>query len=203
MHALRSLFGPSRKEVWKQLADKLQGEYSHSFWKGDKIAVDVGQWTITLDTYTVSTGQSAIVYTRMRAPYVNPDQFRFTIHRAHLFSSLGRWLGMQDIPVHVQPFDKDFVIKSNDEEKIRLLLADPTIRELIAHQPRIRLAVKDDEGWFGADFPDGVDELYFEAAGVIKDPDLLYKLYELFAAVLDRLCRIGSAYEGHPGVDLK
>jgi len=28
--------------------------------------------------------------------------------------------------------------------------------------------VKDDEGWFGRSFPEGVDELYFQVPGVIN-----------------------------------
>ena len=62
--------------------------------------------------------------------------------------------------------------------------------------------VKDDEGWFGAKFPEGVDELYFAVAGVIADVTRLKLLYELFAETLDRLCAIGSAYERDPGVAL-
>jgi hypothetical protein len=69
-------------------------------------------------------------------------------------------------------------------------------------QPKIKLEVKDSEGWFGPRFPDDVDELHFQVVGVIKDVERLKALFELFAAVLDRLCRIGSAYKQEPGVDL-
>ncbi len=62
--------------------------------------------------------------------------------------------------------------------------------------------MKDDEGWFGAKFPEGVDELYFQTHGVIKDKELLKNLFDLFSAVLDELCRQGSAYEKGPGVQL-
>jgi hypothetical protein len=73
---------------------------------------------------------------------------------------------------------------------------------LMEAQPRIRVQVKDDEGWFGTRFPDGVDELYFVAVGVIKDLELLRGLFDLFAALLHQLCNIGSAYENDPGVTL-
>jgi hypothetical protein len=64
------------------------------------------------------------------------------------------------------------------------------------------MTVKDDEGWFGAAFPEGVDELYFSAHGVIKDVNQLRQLYLLFAEVLDQLCRMGSAYKKDPGIVL-
>ena len=55
-------------------------------------------------------------------------------------------------------------------------------------QPQIRLEVKDSEGWFGPKFPEDVDELHFQVVGVIKEVDRLKGLFDLFAAVLDRLC---------------
>jgi hypothetical protein len=50
--------------------------------------------------------------------------------------------------------------------------------------------------------PEGVDELHFQVVGVIKDVERLKALFDLFAAVLDRLCRIGSAQKQMPGVEL-
>ena len=73
---------------------------------------------------------------------------------------------------------------------------------MIQAQPTIRLDVKDSEGWFGPKFPEDVDELHFQAVGVIKDVERLKSLFDLFAAVLDRLCKIGSAYKREPGVTL-
>jgi hypothetical protein len=69
---------------------------------------------------------------------------------------------------------------------------------LISLQPEIHFTVKDDEGFSGPRFPEGVDELYFRVPGVIKDVARLKLLYELFGETLDQLCRIGSAYEKAP-----
>jgi hypothetical protein len=85
---------------------------------------------------------------------------------------------------------------------VRALFSNPKIRELIARQPAIHLEVKDDEGWFGPNFPDGVDELAFVVVGVIKDIERLKLLYELFAETLEQLCKIGAAYEHAPDVAL-
>jgi hypothetical protein len=79
---------------------------------------------------------------------------------------------------------------------------NPRIRQLLPQQPRIHLSVRDDEGWFKAKFPEGVDELYFRDIGTIEDIERLKALYELFAEVLEHLCKIGSAIEHDPGVAL-
>ena len=203
MGLMRRVFGPSRKEIWNQLSAEIGAQYKEGgFWKGDKVEGTHGQWTVTLDTYTVSNGKTTIVFTRMRAPYVNPGGFRFTVYRKTIFSAVGKWLGMQDIEVQDEPFDRDFIVKGTDEDKVRALFSNPRIRELIAAQKHIHFEVKDDEGWFGATFPEGVDELVFVVVGVIKDVERLKLLYELFAETLEQLCRIGAAYEQPPGVVL-
>jgi hypothetical protein len=196
-------FGPSKDEVWRQLSQEIGAEFvKGGFWKGNKVRMHVEPWTITLDTYTESSGESAVTYTRVRAPYINPDAFRFTIYRKGVFSELGKLLGMQDIEVGDPEFDEAFIIKGTDEFKVMSLFADAKIRQMIVAQPKIWLEVKDSEGWFGPTFPDDVDELRFRVIGVIKDVDRLKALFDLFAAVLDRLCRTGSAYKKDPGVEL-
>ena len=203
MGALRQLFGPSRESIWRQLSERIGGRYiESSFWKNPRVEASHREWLITLDTYAVHTGKVTIVYTRMRAPYVNPDGFRFTIYRRGLFSGLATWFGMQDLEVGVEPFDHDFVIKGTDEARLRQLFSNARIRELLSLQPEIHFTVKDDEGWFGTTFPEGVDELYFQVSGVIKDVDRLKLLYDLFAETLDELCRMGSAYESAADVTL-
>jgi hypothetical protein len=169
----RKLFGPSQNEIWQHVAAGVGGQFDPAgFWKGGgKISVEVGEWTLTLDTYTVSTGKSSVTFTRMRAPYVNADGFRFVVHRVGWFTPVQKLFGMQDIEIGQAPFDDHFVVKHH-------------------------------EGWFGAKFPDGVDELYFQCIGVIRDIELLHNLFDLFAYTLDRLCQMGSAYEDDPGVKL-
>ena len=119
-----------------------------------------------------------------------------------LFSGLGRHLGMQDVEVGFPDFDRDFVIKGNNETLLRWLFADERVRTLLAEQPEVRFEVVDDEGWFGERFPEGVDELRFQVRGVIKDVRCLKQLFELFSATLERLCALGSAYRAGPGVEL-
>ena len=124
MRSLRRLFGPSREEIWRQLSAEIDGRYLPAgFLKRDKVEATHGEWTVTLDTYVVSSGKSHVTYTRMRAPYVNPGAFRFTIYRKNMFSEIGKWFGMQDIQVDDEPFDTDFIIKATDEARVRQLLS--------------------------------------------------------------------------------
>jgi hypothetical protein len=204
MKSLRKLFGPSKEEVWSQLSKEIGADYQEGgFFKKGSVLVTHRQWQIMLDTYTVSTGKSTIIYTRMRTPYVNNDGFRFRIYRKSIFSGLGKWLGMQDIEIGDPYFDEEFIIQGKPVEMVMTLFANMNIRQLIQKQPDIHFEVKDDEGIFGKTFPAGVDELYFQTIGVIKDKQRLKDLFDLFSSVLEELCRLGSAYENEPGVTLK
>ena len=208
MGILRTLFGPNREEIWRQLASSIDAKFvDGGSWRGDKIVAHTGEWTVTLDEFTRTdeTDEDTSSWktcTRMRAPFVNADGLRFEVCRTGLFTGLGKLLGMQDVEIGSEPFDSDFVIKGNDERAIRALLDCDRIRDLLKAQPSAHFSVKDDEGWFGAAFPEGVDELYFEAPGSVTDPRILHGLFDLFAETLQRLCAIGSAYEEDPGVVL-
>ncbi|APW59150.1 DUF3137 domain-containing protein [Paludisphaera borealis] len=197
-------FGPSQDEVWGRLSEEIGAQFMPGgFWKRAKVQKRVDQWTILLDTFTRQHGQHHhVVYTRLRAPFVNPDGFRFTVYRAGFLSGLGKYLGMQDVEIGDPEFDDAFVVKGNDESRLVDLFADPKLRELLASLPRMRVEVKDSEGWFGPSFPPDADELYFTTRGVLKDLDQLKGCFAVFSALLHRLCVIGAAHKYDPGVRL-
>jgi hypothetical protein len=192
-------FGPSKAEVWQVLAREIGARYENrGFWRGDRVVADVGCWQVVLDTVHVDK----ITYTRIRAPYVNADDFRFCIFRKHLFSGIAQMLGFQDISVGHREFDEQFIIRGNHESKLRRLFDNARLRELIQAQPQIRFEVRDDEGFFIKKYPQGVDQLRFFVPRVIKDINHLKLLYDLFAETLQVLCEMGSAYERDPEVEI-
>lgn len=193
---LRDIFGPSKEEIWQQLAAQVGGQFVEGGWFGtDYVQARVGDWILTLDTYTVSSGKSSTTYTRFRTPFVNRDGFYFRINRAGFFTPLGKLFGMQDLEVGDPFFDEQFVLQSNDPLKLGGLLANTRIRSLLHVQPQISFQVQDDQGWFGPQYPEGVDELYFQVHGVMTNLEHLHALYELFAEVLNQLCHLDSAYK--------
>ncbi|MFP5284268.1 MAG: DUF3137 domain-containing protein [Thermoanaerobaculia bacterium] len=204
MGFLRKVFGPSREEVWRQLCQEIGADFVEGgFWKGDKVQARVEDWIVTLDTYTVHAGKAHVEFTRLRAPFVSRDGFRFVVYRRSFFSDLGKKLGMQDIEAgHSLHFDEDFILQGNDESKVRALFANPEIRRLLGEQPEIRLEIKDRDRSFRNILPENVDELHVQIHGFIKDVGRLKRLFDLFAEVLDELSRMGSASEADPGVRL-
>ncbi|MDP6360337.1 MAG: DUF3137 domain-containing protein, partial [Planctomycetota bacterium] len=120
MGLLRDIFGTSKAAIWKDVADEAKGHFvDGGFFGKSKVVFTHGQWSITLDTYTADSA----MFTRMRAPYVNQDGFRFDIFFEDFISGIGKRLGAQDIQSGDADFDDRFVIRGNDEEKAREFLA--------------------------------------------------------------------------------
>ncbi len=220
MGVLRKIFGPSRDEIWQQFSKEVGAKFVESgFLQHSRVEAKVNHWTLVLDLYSPD---GKIWYTRMRAPYINKDGFRFAIYEAGFFSKLGKVFGVQDIEVGsphlddlkpmfgtqsylsgkdiaIDPeFDKNYIIQGNYEEKVKDLFRNLRIRQLIQENPNIHFEVVDDEGFFAKSFPEGVDQIKFQVLGEIKDLERLKSIYYLFAETLNHLCHIGSAYEDDP-----
>ncbi len=198
-----SLFGPSKKEIWSQIAYDIGGRFKDGgFWKRDYIRYEYGSWEIVLDTYTKSHGKSSTTYTRMRAPFANRDGLYFKIYREGFFSNVSKYFGMQDIEIGDNFFDENFIIKGNSEYQIANLLEGDEMKALIERHEQIHFEIRDDEGIFGSRYPEGIDELYFQCRGVLKDENRIRDLFDLFALTLERLVEIDSAYPDDPRVTI-
>lgn len=204
MSLLHSLFGPSRDEVWRLVASQMNGRIVGGDWWGSQaLQVDYEQWTITLDIYTLSTGNSSTTYTRIRAPFHNPEKFRLTLFRQGLFHELLSVFGLQDIQVDFPIFDHNFVIQSNQPAQAQMFFSNVRLRELLLLQPDVHFEIRDDEGLFGPRFGADVDELSFHAGDEIRDPALLRGLFELFAEALHTLQHISVAYQDDINIHIR
>ena len=203
MGKLLARFGTSRKEIWRKLSAELDARYIEGTWrKSDRVEVEHGPWTITLDAYTVMANNVPLHFTRMRAPFANREQLRMRIYRSTIFSGIGKWLGMQDIEVGSLQFDKDFIVQGSDEHMVRRFCGSEELRRGMLAQKTFDMSVKDDEGWFGPKYPAGSDVLGVTVSGHLTDPERIRALFDLFSEALEQLCAIGVAYENKPGMTL-
>jgi hypothetical protein len=203
MPFLRSVFGPSKDEIWSQVSADIGAEFvDGGFWGKDEVRYQSGEWELLLDTFTVSSGKSSSTYTRLRAPFVNKDGLYFKIYRENILSSIGKFFGMTDIEVGIMDFDDTYIIQGNDKKKVKLLFADTELQRLVRAQDSINFMIRDDSNKIFPTFPEGVDQLYFKCGGVLRDAQRIKALSELFVRVLNRLVRMDSAYEDDPGIRL-
>src|SRR5687767_11122293 len=198
-----SFVAPERvgSETWPQFCGRVDAALSEYLREG-RAVVPYRNWRVTLDTNVVPAGAAAAVVTRMRAPFVGRWRFRFKLQRRDLLDALARRLRIHSSETGQSDFDREFVVRSGDDEGVRRLFDSDDIRRLIQSQPSIVLEARGDDGPFGASLPEGVDELVLRAPGFVTDAERLRRLFALFALLLERLCEMGAACDDDPAVRL-
>jgi hypothetical protein len=194
------IFGFGRREMWNVFATEIDARREAGGWLyTDRVVAELGAWQLVLD----ADRQSKHQHTRLRAAFMNLDNFRFRVYRKTAFSDLGKLLGMQDIEIGVPFFDGQFIIQGNAPEKVKRLLSDHGVRTLIAAQPDVFFETRDFAPPFiGQRAGPGIDVLTFMALGTISDPDQLHDLFTLFTETLVQLVEMGCAEDYPPGVQL-
>lgn len=188
MSEKRRTFQPVAPDVWRQLSEQLGADFvDRQGWRQDKIIAHHDGWTVTLDVHSEPRYRHEMLYTRFRAAYRNPRGLRFNIYHQGIWSTIAAALGGQDVKTGDAELDKRFIVKANDEQAIRRLLADERLRRMLLRDDDVHLHVRDSGDWFAQQFPEGIDELVLEVEGRVEDLPRLRRLYELLAHMLHLL----------------
>jgi hypothetical protein len=200
MNILEKLTRPFiyRTEIWEQLAKDIGAQFNRDRLRhkepgiGRVVCLVMEEWFIYLEEYR-ATHDSSNVGVRMRAPYQDKNGFRFAISRKNMFSEIGKLFGMQDVKIGDAVFDDEFIIKSNDEEKVRAFFDSPRLRQLAQAQPYVWFKIREGER-------PGIETLFggsnvelYTPVPYDKDVAILKSTFEMFGEALRQLRRIGSA----------
>ena len=133
------MFGGKKRRlaIWSQVASELGGVHNlqTKWWRGDEhILATVRGAQVKLDVYVVSSGKSSQTYTRVAADYVHGPGPKMKLSKHGFWQSIGKALGMQDIPTGDAAFDEGFVLKSDNVAVARRLWSD----EARARMPALR-----------------------------------------------------------------
>lgn len=150
-------------------------------------------WAITLDTYTVSTGQSSTRYTRFRVRMGMRQEFRMRIYRENVFTRVAKWFGMQDIAVPHPEVDRAFIVQTDGPSYVNTLVLDAAFSDALLALRRGRLEVARVRRR-GRRVP-GIADLIWIRSGTLKDRHTLEGALKLMRATLDGLIRSGLAQE--------
>lgn len=196
----------STSQIWRQLGDDTSAEFVDGPHR--QVLAKHRGWTIALYAESLvgasEWGSTKHSVTHVTVPYRSKDGFEFKIEPV--------WFRRHGIETGYNDFDREFTIKSNDEAKLRTLLANNKVRHLIQSRG----------GALSASCPGrkGIHELYFKhengsnnmtsvmrhgtdyatvPGGGLKvvEPITGYynlkALFEMFAETLDQLKLQGSA----------
>lgn len=88
--------------------------------------------TISIDIDLGGGFEGGYAVTRFVSDLKSFDEFRFSLHHQGFIDEIGVMFGMQDLIIGDPEFDKNVVVKSNNEHRINDLLADPSVRDVLA-----------------------------------------------------------------------
>lgn len=175
---------------WKSFSEYINGEYfKKGFWHLPKVKKVHNEHTVVFENFTTG-GEAPVTCTKVYTYIIPKKYFEFHIYNSNIFSSVGKYFGMQDIETGDPVFDKKYIVKSNDGFKVKQLLRDQKVKHEVENFKRLNLKLAK-AGKLWSKFPEGTHELEFITERDIHDYRELETIYLLITAVLDQLEEIG------------
>lgn len=194
-----SVFTAAKQEVWRKFSEEVSGKFIQEKLTGN-ISLEVihGPWHVIFDTSEAGGHEEGFFSTRLRAPIVNPQGFRFKIHQEGFVTRVGKLVGLKDLEIGNAEFDEAFILKCEQKEKGLELFKNPEIQAQMLKMKNVHLEIKDSEGRFGPKFMPDEDELCLEISGIVTELKTLEDLFHLFAITLDVLVDKGFILPKEP-----
>ncbi len=102
----------NRLEIPAKLPASRNNPFSKYYPKIEGILMDR---KFSLELYQQGSGKNKRYYTELNFELENKYEYTLTLYKERIWSKLGKLVGMQDIEIGDAPFDKSFIIKSNDD----------------------------------------------------------------------------------------
>lgn len=181
--------------IWKQFATEIDGTFKEGYsWKSDSTTFEYKNWKIIFDNYTLWSGKYSAEMTRVIAPITLKENFRFEIYNESFVRKIEKVFGAQDIVIGYEDFDKTFIVKSNNEFKIKTLLRNKELRNLVKIQKEVNIQILNEKGIWEEKLPENEFELSYFISGEIKNIETLKSLLNLFKIMLDELYEMNSIH---------
>lgn len=118
-----------------------------------------------------------------------PDDFsfRFAIHEETFIDEIGKFLGMQDVKTGVPEFDNKYIVKANDEAKVKKLFSNATVSDALLQLNHCTLEISNHKA---TETDDKSPYLEYRSSHGIFNTDLLQQIYSAYLLVLKQLSHL-------------
>lgn len=187
----------NKESVWQQFSTENNGLYVVGKYHNlDSVEIVYLNHKIIFDCYihyqVVRGASFETAFTRVRLEFRSPDELKFRLTSQGFIDKVGKLLGAQDIQIGDSAFDNKFMIKGNDEFKIRTILSNQNIKQILSLQKDIQIQILDKEGIFDEPIQKGYSMLYYISENVVDEIEQLNSLLKLYQALIDQLTKTGS-----------
>lgn len=178
----------NKKISWYDFALLTNGKYIEGIaWHSDKTEIEYLNFKITFDNYRIWSKFFYVSMTRVIVPYISDQDFSFKIRKTTVLRSVAKLLGGQDVEIGFDDFDQKFIIKSNQEDKLKTIFQNDVIRGILLKQNKFYLEISKFEGVWGEKLPKNEFELSFYVDGKIQDPERLKTILTLFKELIKEM----------------
>jgi len=183
-----------RREAYRQVATLLGGElHEGKRASGDRVLVEHGPWHVWLDTYTVSTGQTSVTYTRVRAHFRGRRDLRVTVRRRTWIDRLVARCGFGRALRGDPRLTDRYVVKGRPEPRVSSLLAVSGLTDTILSVSSLRLEVKRASRKLRKRHGEDTGQVVCQTTGVITDVQRLAGMIRAVGETLEALERLGES----------
>jgi hypothetical protein len=168
----------------KDLCELYQGEYVEGKWgKGPYMVLDYKNHELVFDYYVVSAGQSFYTYTRMRTAFKTHKPFNMKTRK---LTWLSKFLGNRGIQFQHDHLDERYLIRGSDEALIDQLLRQGHMASKFDFKKYFTFEITN-KNTMGLKCEPGELGVIFYTSSLMKDPDEIEKIINLFKGTLDAL----------------
>ena len=179
--------------IWKEFAKIIDGNFIEGIsWHSDRAEIQYQNWKIVFENYTLWSGKYSTETTRIFVSFISLDDFRFEIYRNGFVRKIEKLFGAQDIKIGREEFDRAFIIKANNEFKIKKLLQNQKVRSCLENLKELNIQVCNQYGIWENKLPERELQLSFFTEDEIKDLEVLKLILELFKEMLNALFEMKS-----------
>ena len=176
--------------IWEAFAEKIGGEYiPRKYWNSDRTLFHYKNFKIYFDYFTYYTSGKASLsktFTRVVIPYKSNDDFQFNIYEDELIFKIAKIFGFQDVKIGKEEFDKKYIIKTNNEQKLKNIFNSTTLHKKIENFENASLLISKKYGVWEEELPENEYELSFVLNYHVKDLETLTKSKDFITEFFDR-----------------
>lgn len=180
--------------VWRDFADDKGGKVIQDDTQPGSpvmaihIPVPESRDTLTIKPWLPS-GKKAFEATFATISFPSKDDFAFAVWTEHKIDQLHKVLGMQDVRVGDEKFDKKFIVQANNEILVKQLFSDSTLCQLLMEQPtcELRLVPEAAQHFPDHQIPAGHSAILYAADQLVDKFENLEAISNILQGVLERI----------------
>lgn len=181
METTKIITGTSEDEIFQQINDDLLSEEDVLNYN---VIIKQNQKQIILDVDIDPGGgfEGGYAITSFTAAINNNADFNFKMHDENFVDEIGELFGMGHLETGDSGFDKNVIVKTNDEIKAKAVLADQASRDFFKSLSNYSLSIvkHDDDDLVQYTLEFSIDE-------GVTDPIELRKIYNHFYIILNKI----------------